>query len=151
MSVWESLVLTMFVVWTHQVDTNVRDVSMDMKWHQTLMIATVLVRNYQLWFVLQNTSSLSWLDIDECTNSSICWENSECVNRPGSYVCQCMEGYNYTGEMECLGELFNLNQKHRCPKQMIFCHWVLDPMHLKAVLAKSIPLPWMAISVCCCI
>ncbi|CAB4007669.1 fibrillin-2-like isoform X48, partial [Paramuricea clavata] len=37
--------------------------------------------------------------INECTNPDICSENSQCLNNPGSYTCNCDIGY--TGSPQC--------------------------------------------------
>ncbi|CBZ55401.1 unnamed protein product [Neospora caninum Liverpool] len=39
-------------------------------------------------------------DIDEC-KSFPCWQNSTCVNTPGSYRCQCDTGFTETGDNQC--------------------------------------------------
>jgi len=33
------------------------------------------------------------VDIDECTRADICPANSVCTNSPGSYLCDCENGY----------------------------------------------------------
>lgn len=33
------------------------------------------------------------LDIDECTVSNPCRNNGTCLNKNGSYVCECTEGF----------------------------------------------------------
>ena len=34
------------------------------------------------------------LDIDECTTGvHNCTQNQQCVNRPGSFICECASGY----------------------------------------------------------
>jgi len=32
-------------------------------------------------------------DINECSNSASCGANSQCVNLPGTYGCDCNSGY----------------------------------------------------------
>ncbi|KAH9509815.1 hypothetical protein Btru_045273 [Bulinus truncatus] len=55
-------------------------------------------------------------DIDECTYVKNCTQNSECINTPGSYICQCLRGYTYntvTGLCEISQECLELDRK-RC-------------------------------------
>ena len=35
----------------------------------------------------------SCIDIDECTKKGVCPENAECLNSPGSYTCNCFDGF----------------------------------------------------------
>ena len=46
-------------------------------------------------------------DIDECANETTndCSEsnNQECINLPGSYVCQCKEGFRENSDDICEG------------------------------------------------
>ncbi len=48
-----------------------------------------------------------FLDIDECTNSTICG-NGNCTNTIGSYTCQCPIGYTFGGNGTCVGKCFLL-------------------------------------------
>ena len=41
------------------------------------------------------------LDINECSDSRTCPENSLCVNELGTYTCQCLAGFY---ENECTGD-----------------------------------------------
>ena len=48
-------------------------------------------------------------DIDECSDTESlaaadCSTNSECINLPGSYTCQCKHGYHGTADF-CIGEV----------------------------------------------
>ncbi|KAH9509837.1 hypothetical protein Btru_045373, partial [Bulinus truncatus] len=55
-------------------------------------------------------------DIDECTFVKNCTQNSECINTPGSYICQCLRGYTYntvTGLCEISQECSEQDRK-RC-------------------------------------
>ena len=36
-------------------------------------------------------------DIDECSTGSVCHENAECMDTPGSYECTCFSGYTGDG------------------------------------------------------
>ena len=50
---------------------------------------------------------LSHLDINECSNGTVCDENADCLDTPGSYECTCFSGYTGDGHMcldidECL-------------------------------------------------
>ena len=51
--------------------------------------------------------SLVLSDIDECSTGSVCHENAECLDTPGSYECTCFSGYTGDGHTcqdidECL-------------------------------------------------
>ena len=37
-------------------------------------------------------------DIDECSTESVCDENAECLDTPGSYMCTCHSGYTGDGD-----------------------------------------------------
>ena len=41
-------------------------------------------------------------DINECSDPSRCFKNSNCVNLPGSYRCDCNSGYTLKGG-QCRG------------------------------------------------
>jgi hypothetical protein len=41
-------------------------------------------------------------DIDECKDRRTCSTNADCSNSPGSYLCQCKQGYTGNGEI-CTG------------------------------------------------
>lgn len=44
-------------------------------------------------------------DIDECSSREpVCQRNADCFNRPGSYQCECSEGYILTPDGACAGE-----------------------------------------------
>jgi hypothetical protein len=64
----------------------------------------VFVRSFQDSTVYKHSSiSLSYVDIDECSKEDVClMANSKCVNTPGSYQCQCIEGYS-RNETHCSG------------------------------------------------
>ena len=49
------------------------------------------------------------VDIDECDEGiDNCGENEECVDEPGSYICQCISGYHQSnGSESCVGKVFN--------------------------------------------
>ena len=42
------------------------------------------------------------LDINECENNNPCSGNSECINHPGLFNCECNAGY---GGPDCIGKL----------------------------------------------
>ena len=50
-------------------------------------------------------------DVNECLDSNICLNNGTCVNEPGSYKCQCSNGY--------VGS--------RCENKIDYCSF--DPCH----------------------
>ena len=45
--------------------------------------------------------SLLFLDINECSNSSLnaCDPNANCTNTDGGYMCMCLDGYYGDGEI----------------------------------------------------
>ena len=44
------------------------------------------------------------IDIDECASGEAdCKQDSQCINVPGSYACQCKLGYHLTGDL-CQGK-----------------------------------------------
>jgi len=45
---------------------------------------------------------LFYVDVDECKKPDICPYNSRCENLPGSYSCECDDGYKLTGQ-KCEG------------------------------------------------
>ena len=56
------------------------------------------------------------LDVDECLNHSYeCDSISFCVNTPGSYVCQCKQGYKKNAKNQCEGNLNNNLNSNLCP------------------------------------
>ena len=39
-----------------------------------------------------------FLDIDECSTSAHnCTQNQQCVNMPGTFICECVSGYRFSG------------------------------------------------------
>ena len=56
---------------------------------------------------------MSFLDIDECADPKLntCAENTKCLNKPGSFDCTCVPGYESTdkgtaeGKDLCQGKL----------------------------------------------
>ena len=51
----------------------------------------------------------TFTDIDECSTESVCDENAECLDTPGSYTCTCHSGYTGDGDTcldidECLSD-----------------------------------------------
>ncbi|KAH9509835.1 hypothetical protein Btru_045371 [Bulinus truncatus] len=57
-------------------------------------------------------------DIDECLFVRNCTNNSECKNTPGSYECQCRQGYNYNNE----SKLCQLSQECPEPERSLCSH-----------------------------
>ena len=43
-------------------------------------------------------------DEDECRISP-CGMGAVCLNTPGSYICQCPDGYRITRDLQCEGEV----------------------------------------------
>ena len=47
---------------------------------------------------------IMYVDINECVEINIMHNCSqECINDIGSYHCQCFEGYELSGNYECIG------------------------------------------------
>ena len=44
-----------------------------------------------------------YLDIDECIESDICGDNTDCSDTEGSYTCQCKVGYARRNRL-CVGK-----------------------------------------------
>ena len=58
-------------------------------------------------------------DIDECTEdvNVDCGPNADCNNNPGSYTCDCFNGYEMNDNNQCEGEypsVFCLEPKIKC-------------------------------------
>ena len=43
------------------------------------------------------------LDVNECQDSSPCHKDAECINNPGSFTCECKEGFEGDGVKNCKG------------------------------------------------
>jgi len=54
-------------------------------------------------------------DIDECARGAHRCHGHDmtCVNRPGTYLCQCPEGYQLTDDLNCQGMLVSLAYRLR--------------------------------------
>lgn len=48
------------------------------------------------------------LDINECNGDHGCHVNAACRNTPGSFVCQCNNGYQGNG-FDCTGEMLYIS------------------------------------------
>ena len=52
---------------------------------------------------------MHWIDVDECVNEEenkhTCSYHADCINTPGSYKCQCHEGFTGDGKT-CDGKFF---------------------------------------------
>ena len=49
-----------------------------------------------------------FIDINECRQYGVC-ENGRCINTPGSFTCQCQEGYQLTSANICIGQYLILH------------------------------------------
>lgn len=62
-----------------------------------------------------NQDPFNTLDIDECLEQpGLCGSNADCNNQPGTYRCECAEGYQFAADGQtCVGE-FHVSSKP-CP------------------------------------
>lgn len=53
-----------------------------------------------------NQDPFNTLDIDECAEQAgLCGSNADCNNQPGTYRCECVEGYQFAADgRTCVGE-----------------------------------------------
>ena len=59
------------------------------------------------------------IDINECSEQlHQCHTNAECLNTDGSYLCQCMQGYQGNG-YQCIGK----------PTTLVPCNCGVSPLH----------------------
>lgn len=90
-------------------------VTMGMSWHKmrspvkvdtpqinTLYIQTQTITLSRAHFRMFVTVHLFCSDIDECSFSSYMCQY-QCINNPGSYSCECPEGYQLQGNRLCQG------------------------------------------------
>lgn len=65
------------------------------------------LNNAMVCYIFQyHSNDCGNVDIDECSEGSFsCPMNSQCINFPGSYSCQCNGGF-VRNASECAGELF---------------------------------------------
>ena len=80
-------------------------------WHTLIIIDQISTLNHIGALIkknlLFNSSFTGWKydrcpDIDECAlGIDTCKNNSRCVNTDGSYLCQCEQGYEGDGMVEC--------------------------------------------------
>lgn len=45
-------------------------------------------------------------DVDECMQDPCASSNENCLNTPGSYICQCKPGYRRDSNKNCTSKLF---------------------------------------------
>lgn len=62
---------------------------------------------------------MEYIDVDECQSEGgleghHCHSNTRCVNTPGSYVCQCLEGYRRVDKFNCAEVDECTTGSHRC-------------------------------------
>lgn len=69
------------------------------------------------------------LDNDECSGSEIlCQRNADCINSPGSYRCECSDGFKLSPVGACIGEMTSCLM---VSKQMLFYIHYLNIMYVK--------------------
>lgn len=53
-----------------------------------------------------NWNPYNILDVDECSEQpALCGSNAVCNNQPGTYRCECVEGYQFAADgRTCVGE-----------------------------------------------
>jgi hypothetical protein len=65
-------------------------------------------------------------DIDECATKKPCHRNAVCVNTPGTFFCQCDEGYSGDGVRECKASfLFAYDNHTALPRNTPKAGWQL--------------------------
>ena len=58
---------------------------------------------------------LSVSDVNECMEPGMCKPNGKCVNTPGSFYCECLTGFEASGDgKSCVGESNFFNVKGHC-------------------------------------
>jgi hypothetical protein len=55
--------------------------------------------------IITNIYIKSTSDIDECSIPGTCHEKAKCINTPGRFFCQCMEGFSGDGATECVASI----------------------------------------------
>ena len=46
------------------------------------------------------------IDVDECSGRNrrrLCQSNAECINKPGTFICECNDGYRMLKNGTCKG------------------------------------------------
>ena len=72
------------------------------------------VKNKIDYLVFLTFLSNFFTDIDECDKDpSVCHKNADCTNEPGTYSCECKDGFVGDGVDECDGTIFS------------FIHWLI--------------------------
>lgn len=62
-----------------------------------MSIASVSETHLRMRIDYLRIESFASLDIDECRTGSVCHGNAQCINEPGSYRCQCLDGFTGDG------------------------------------------------------
>lgn len=95
------------------------------------LLRLISFANSVVWFRTLYVPFSFYLDIDECSTSysyvrrRLCGENAVCVNSPGSYSCQCEEGFSGDGHTCVSMLIFNLRCSH-FPGSWFFSSAVMD-------------------------
>ena len=91
MSALRTLTTVLRIVLTLLVATSV-SAMMDILWTLTNTLAMVIIIILHLFKPL--TIQLSFSDIDECfTGMNLCHINASCLNKDGTYECECLPGF----------------------------------------------------------
>lgn len=56
--------------------------------------------------ICNNVNPYNILDVDECSEQpALCGSNAVCNNQPGTYRCECVDGYQFAADGQtCVGE-----------------------------------------------
>jgi len=70
-------------------------------------------------FFLHCTTSYFFSDIDECQSNQLNSCGQDCVNIPGSFICDCYQGYELNADRRtCDGKMFVINRVYLIHDQL---------------------------------